>query len=481
MTRDADNLYEEQTQRLVPSPPSPWPGLPAGAEPLWETQLNLHYAGSENCIVPIYALAIRLGAGEKILLATQRDATDVRLLTNEDWSDFLSIKFSISNKEIQGHVRFKILEFDAATSRLRMYQSQVHQSTGYTRPQTLAEELLTVTGPFVEWTEGYDFLQGWIDDTTQLEIYQQHVEWMSKAAQYLLRSHDYDLFLTQVHFLDMAYHIYWGAAIPGHHQYDPSKAAYYLDLLGHVHELADRFVGAIVEAAGPSALIVVLGDHGHDLYHTALLINHLLLHEGLLFVYRDLRTGEPCVDWTRTKAYASGYRVFLNVKGRDPQGVVNPDDYSSLQEEVIQALYGLRDTERNETPIRMAVRREDAISLGLYGESMGDVIFAMSPGYQVRSPIYLSARAWVGNRLQFGQVPIFRKTELFREFSGEHDTSLPFTRAIRTPLYINGPGVRPGRRTVPVRMVDIAPTICHYLHAPFPAQCEGSPLWDIFI
>ena len=207
----------------------------------------------------------------------------------------------------------------------------------------------------------------------------------------------------------------------------------------------------------------------------------MLLHEGLLFVYRDLRTGEPCVDWTRTKAYASGYRVFLNVKGRDPQGVVNPDDYSSLQEEVIQALYGLRDTERNETPIRMAVRREDAISLGLYGESMGDVIFAMSPGYQVRSPIYLSARAWVGNRLQFGQVPIFRKTELFREFSGEHDTSLPFTRAIRTPLYINGPGVRPGRRTVPVRMVDIAPTICHYLHAPFPAQCEGSPLWDIFI
>lgn len=479
VTRDSDNLYEETTQPLVLNPPGVWLNLPAGAEPLWEARLDLrHHALSAS--VPIYALAIRLGDTQRILIAANRDGAGTRPLAAGDWSDYLLVHLPTPEGVRTGHLRLKLMAFDAAAPRLRLYQAQVHQSTGYTRPEALADELLTAAGPFVEWTESYDILQGWIDDETQLEIYEQHVEWMIRATQHLLRTRPYDLFLTQVHFVDMAYHIYWGAAMPGHPQYDPAQAPRYLELLGRVHELADRFVGAVAEEAGPSALIVVLGDHGHDLYHTALLINHLLLHEGLLVVQRDPRSGEPRINWARSRAYASGYRVFLNVLGRDPQGIIDPSDYWTVQEQVIQALYRVQDPRTGEYPVRMAVRREDAVAIGLYGKSMGDVVFAMAPGYQTRSPIYLTPQAWVGNRLQLSQVPVFRMAKLFREFSGEHDTALPFTRAIRTPLYIAGPGVRNGQRTIPARMVDIAPTLCYYLGVSFPAQCEGSPLWDTF-
>ena len=94
------------------------------------------------------------------------------------------------------------------------------------------------------------------------------------------------------------------------------------------------------------------------------------------------------------------------------------------------------------------------------------------------TPIAVPADAWIGQRLQADRIPLLRQTELFRQFTGEHDTALPFNRAIRSLLVLNGPAVRAGRRRVPVRMVDVAPTICHYLKIPFPAQCEGGVLAD---
>ena len=77
------------------------------------------------------------------------------------------------------------------------------------------------------------------------------------------------------------------------------------------------------------------------------------------------------------------------------------------------------------------------------------------------------------------RIAALKLTQLFREFTGEHDTALPFTRAIHSLLYLSGPDVQPGQRRVPVRMVDIAPTICQYLRIPLPAQCEGAPLADV--
>jgi arylsulfatase A-like enzyme len=354
----------------------------------------------------------------------------------------------------------------------------MHQARGFTRPEALADELLDVAGPFAEWTEGYDLLQGWIDDETQLEVYQQHVEWMCRAARHLLRGQDWDLFMTQVHFVDMAYHLYWGAIDPGHPEHDPDKAPFYWEFLGQVHELADRFLGEVLAELDEDTLVIVLGDHGHDLYHTALLANHLLLREGWLTLYRDRRTGEARIDWQRTRAYANGYRIYLNVAGRDPQGVVSPENYRAAQAALIKTLYAVRDPRTGETPVRLAVRREDAAAVGLYGEAMGDVIFTMAPGYQTRSSLNVARGAWVGTRLQLDRIDVLKQTRLFREFTGEHDTALPFTRAIRSMLFMDGPDVQPGQRRVPARMVDIAPTICQYLNIPFPAHCEGGPLWD---
>jgi predicted AlkP superfamily phosphohydrolase/phosphomutase len=477
LTRDQDNLDEESTNLLSLSAPGAWQDLPADAEPLWETQLLLRCRGmSEGA--PLYVLALRVGAEERLLIAPERVASSGAMLRSREWSDWLRVTLPTAQGPRAGHVRLKVMAFDGANRRLRLYQSQIHQEAGFTRPDHIAESLLEVAGPFAEWTEGYDLLQGWIDDETQLEIYEQHVEWMSRAARYLLQTQPWDLFMTQVHFVDMAYHLYWGAIDPGHPQHNPERAPFYWELLGRVHELADQFLGAVLDQLDDDTLVVVLGDHGHDLYHTALLANHLLIQHGLLTLYRDRRTGTPRIDWQRTRAYANGYRVYLNVAGRDPQGIVSVDEYHAVQDAVIQLLYSARDPRTGQAPVRLACRQEDAQALGLYGSSMGDVIFAMAPGFQTRTSISVPNDAWIGQRLQPQRVSAFKQTQLFREFTGEHDSALPFTRAIRSMLVLHGPPVRPGRRQVPARMVDVAPTICSYLQIPFPLHCEGSVLRD---
>jgi predicted AlkP superfamily phosphohydrolase/phosphomutase len=477
LTRDEDNLDDEGVKPLPVSAPGDWSGLPAGAEPLWETQLALRGRGSA---VTLHLLVLHLDGEDRLAIAPDRVLAGVTLLCRRQWSDWLRVTLPAAAGPRSGHVRFKVLELDGAGRRLRLYQSQIHQESGFTRPEGVAETLLQVAGPFPEWTEGYDLLQGWIDDETQLEIYEQHVDWMNRTARHLLRSEPWDLFMSQVHFVDMAYHLYWGAVDPDHPQYDAGKAGFYWDLLGRVHELADEYLGAVMDAVDEDTLVVVLGDHGHDVYHTTLMANHLLIQKGLLKLYRDRRTGAARIDWRQTFAYINGYRIYLNVAGRDPQGIIPAERYREVQEEVIQLLYGVRDPRTGSAPVRLACRLEDAESLGLYGSSMGDVIFAMAPGFQIRSTIAVPADGWIGQRLQADRLPLLKPTRLFRQFTGEHDSALPLNRAIRSLLVLNGPTIRAGKRKVPVRMVDVAPTICHFLNIPFPAHCEGGPLADAF-
>lgn len=468
MTRDQDNLTDEMVSRLRVTPPYAWEGLPGSAEPLWETELRLGFGAT------VRALALRHGGVARVLLGTARRFDERLLVAQGQWSGWLELTDPAGTR--RGHARFKVMAFDPPAGRLRLYQSQVHADRGWTHPPELAAELEGAAGPFVEWSESYDRLQGWIDDATQLEIYRQHVEWLRAACRRLLRGHDWDLFLTQVQILDMAYHLYWGAIDRKHPDYDPATAERYWDLLGEVHELADNLIAGVLDELDDDTLVIVLGEHGHDCYHTNFLVNHLLLREGLLDLRRDRRTGGVRIDWGGTSAYASSYRIYLNLEGRDPDGIVPPSARDELLDRVIAALYGVVDPSTGQHPVRLAVRQEDARGLGLYGASMGDAVFAMAPGYQSRTTFHLPAEALRGHTISRRDVPLLRRTSLFRDFTGEHDTSLPWTHGIRSVLAATGPGIGPRQPAVPVRIVDVASTACDFLGIPPPSGNEGNSM-----
>jgi len=50
------------------------------------------------------------------------------------------------------------------------------------------------------------------------------------------------------------------------------------------------------------------------------------------------------VDWSRTRAYGMGINgLYLNLKGREPEGTVEPEDYDRVCQEIIDGLLELRD------------------------------------------------------------------------------------------------------------------------------------------
>jgi predicted AlkP superfamily phosphohydrolase/phosphomutase len=95
------------------------------------------------------------------------------------------------------------------------------------------------------------------------------------------------------------------------------------------------------------------------------------MRSGLLEYRKDSRTRRTVVDWERTKAYP--WRTYINVslKGRDPNGTVDPTDYERIREEVIQSLYSMKDPETGECPIALVLRKEDAEVFGQWGERVG--------------------------------------------------------------------------------------------------------------
>ncbi|UCE61898.1 MAG: hypothetical protein JSU63_09205, partial [Phycisphaerales bacterium] len=80
------------------------------------------------------------------------------------------------------------------------------------------------------------------------------------------------------------------------------------------------------------------------------------------------------IDWSQTKAYCMGLAgIWLNVKGREAQGIVEPADADKLREELCEKLTGLRDEENDELAINRAFDTRKIYS-GPYKTEAPDII-----------------------------------------------------------------------------------------------------------
>jgi predicted AlkP superfamily phosphohydrolase/phosphomutase len=157
----------------------------------------------------------------------------------------------------------------------------------------------------------------------------------------------------------------------------------------------------------------------------------------------------PETDWSKTKAITIGEcYIYVNLKDRDPKGVVEPDEYEAVRDAIIKTLYDYTDPHTDIKPITLAVRREDARFFGLHGERVGDVIYAIDSRYgRQHGP------AWPTHTIGIG--------------------------SLKGLLIMAGPGVKQGeilKRTV--NLVDLVPTLCHIADLPVPRDAEGAIIYQ---
>jgi predicted AlkP superfamily phosphohydrolase/phosphomutase len=204
-------------------------------------------------------------------------------------------------------------------------------------------------------------------------------------------------------------------------------------------------------------------------------INQFLYEQGLIKLKRDRTTGKPAVDWSKTQAFAQGMvSVYVNLKGRDPEGAVQPGkEYEDLVNRLIDLLYDVKDPLNGQRPFRLALSNSDSEFLGLSGDRTGDVITAVNPVYVP------------DNRMRF-TGDLFENLNTGLPDGSIHGQQLPSVDlgeygSIRSVLIAWGPTIRKGHvMQKPVRMVDIAPTISHILGIPAPKHSEGRVLHEIF-
>jgi predicted AlkP superfamily phosphohydrolase/phosphomutase len=168
------------------------------------------------------------------------------------------------------------------------------------------------------------------------------------------------------------------------------------------------------------------------------------------------------VDWTRTKAYTDGKRpeIWINLRGRQPQGIVAPEDYESVREEVIEGLTRAVCTRTGRPLVKRVLRREDAYSGPFVGRSPDLVVEWMDAG------------ACLDLTYPDGRTMRLRK---------QHLPDDPFDHLVNGGhdqygiVGLLGPGVA-NARIEGAQIADVAPTILFLRNAAIPSDVDGNVL-----
>lgn len=290
------------------------------------------------------------------------------------------------------------------------------------------------------------------------DAWEHAMEWQSAAIHDLIKEEQYDVVFSHFHNVDAQGHVIMKHLGKGH---NGLSAETYWQLWTEVYEQTDRYIGKFLHMIDEGWTILIVSDHGmvSPAHEVPMLsessgINARVMQElGFTVLKRD-KNGNDLheVDWSKTKAIAIRCNhIYLNIKGRDPEGIVDPKDQYQVEEDIMTALYGYRDKETNERVVALALRNKDAALLGLSGPESGDIIYFLAEGYNFDHGDSLST-TW-----------------------GLEGTSV-------SPIFMAaGPGIKTNYRTSRfIREVDVAPTVAILLGLRMPKECEGAPVYQIF-
>jgi len=167
-----------------------------------------------------------------------------------------------------------------------------------------------------------------------------------KVARRLVGTKPWDFFMMVEMGLDRLHHCFWQHFDPAHPLYVPGNK--YETSFHDYYRFLDREIGSLLEALPDDAVTIVMSDHGARPMMGGLCFNDWLIREGYLVMKEPIDEVTPIakapIDWGRTTAWGDGGyygRLFLNVKGREPTGTVEPSEYEMVRNELIAKLEAL--------------------------------------------------------------------------------------------------------------------------------------------
>ena len=284
--------------------------------------------------------------------------------------------------------------------------------------------------------------------------------WAADCLNYLINTYNYNVVFSHHHNVDAFGHMTWIWAknrkrAPQQNEKDFQR------IMELAYEQTDRYIGRFLDYLDQGWTILLVSDHGLIVNEDEECsemgdpfgVNGKVMNELGYHIMKYDSDGKMLkeTDWSKTTAVAQrGNYIYINLKGREKWGIVEPEDKYALEDKIIDDLYSYRD-ENGERIIALALRNKDAVLLGLGGDRCGDIIY------------------W--NVEHKGRV---------------HGDTLPasegYAETSVSPIFIAaGAGIKENFITERyIHSVDVAPTIAILGGVRFPAQCEGAPAYQIF-
>jgi len=338
-----------------------------------------------------------------------------------------------------------------------------------------------------------------------------------KLILYLFERDPVDVFMVVFNSTDQVQHHFWHYMDPGHPYFDEKSAKVFGDAIFRIYQCIDEIIGLLLKKFSDETALILMSDHGfgptspRNLY-----INRYLEKIGILSLKDErksisrsfstfmskidhfLRLNLPpdlkrkiaklfpwaraqlesylsfsMIDWSKTKAYAieissTSPTIWVNLKGRGPQGIVPSHEYNDVVESIRKALYELRDPIDGSQVVSKIYRKEEiyhgkelnkAPDLILsWWEGKGFMVKQSFPRRSDKDDVILE---YPSGMVQGGQ-----------DWSGTHTPNGIFL--------FYGKEIRKGERIEGTRIVDIAPTLLYLLKEVVPDDMDGRVLTEIF-
>ncbi len=279
------------------------------------------------------------------------------------------------------------------------------------------------------------------------------------VLKHLLKNKPWDFFMFVEMGVDRIHHGLWQYMDSSHPKFEPNSP--YQNTIKDYYKYVDQGIGDLLSALDDNTVVVVTSDHGAKKMDGGICINEWLRRQGFLVLKEEpIREGDrPIpfekveVDWTKTTAWgAGGYhaRIFLNVRGREPNGVIPDADYESVRDEIAAAIESIPDQAGN--PINTTCFRPQAIYRQVRNIAP-DLI------------VYLGDLHWraVGS---FGFDSIYT----FENDTGPDDANHAQDGII---IYYDPKENQGGQRLSGLQLMDFAPTVLHLMGQPIPGDMQG--------
>jgi predicted AlkP superfamily phosphohydrolase/phosphomutase len=214
----------------------------------------------------------------------------------------------------------------------------------FTHPPEIKQKLHELTGHYEVDVQGFR--------TDKKEWLKKEIFEMSRkqwtAVKWLLRNQEWDYFQYVDIGMDRVHHGFWDSYDPMHVQHVPGNP--FQDVIPEYYRWIDSQVGEVLEMLDSDTIVLLVSDHGARRLDGGFVVNEWLVREGLLVLdelpVQVTQLSELKVNWAKTNVWSEGgyyARVFLNVQGREPQGVIPKQDYERFRDELKAKFEALTD------------------------------------------------------------------------------------------------------------------------------------------